>query len=211
MHGKVYLVALMGLGKTRSYENKRSWPSAKKEARDWYEVFARDEVHAIQLAMVRDSLEDIGVEGKTYGIIDKRDNHRDKKFVVQPVNMGAMSKPTSKQKIDLNNPKTYVECRVPDCDYKGKCLTNHLNKTHKLKGKEYQSMYGGEVFSQDLLDSMRKDGAKGADNPVNEIVQKIRRLSREQRTAVINFIDAIIDRGDWREEYAKIAEGREGL
>ena len=211
--GKTFLVVRRG-GKDRVYDKPKNYLSAKKDASNWWEVFAKDDLDALNRSKIRGEQ---GESGKTYGIIVCKADECEDEGEKQILKTGFLATSTkkgkryTKQQIDELDEDSFVECRVPGCEYRAKCLTNHLLKAHDLKGKEYQAEYGGEVFCKALLNSMRKNGAKGADTPFNEIVQKVRSLSREQQQAVINFIDKVIDRGDWRDKYAEISGGREGL
>ena len=154
----------------------------------WY-VFAKNHTMAVQL--VQANIE--GEQDIKYGILTDSDQLR---CLQSKHSIGRKDR-----YIDPDNPNTYVKCNVPGCNYRARCLTTHLKQVHQMTGTEYKRQYGGELFCEEALDTMRAAGKVGASHDFNEIVGKVRKLSREQRTRVLHNINKEIERGDWRDHY----------
>jgi hypothetical protein len=84
-------------------------------------------------------------------------------------------------KIDLNNPKSYIKCKI--CDQPFRSISNTHLKSHNISQEEYKVLYG-EIFSEDF----KKECSTYLDNGRNNIENNFTSKGQQQ---VLDYISSL--------------------
>jgi len=92
----------------------------------------------------------------------------------------------TKKAVDPNLPM--VECMVPDCGHKARCLTSHLKHEHGMTGNEYTAQYGGPLFAPDILEKLRSQSLEASGNDWNGLMKLLKLADQPTRNEVIDLL-----------------------